>query len=156
MPDLSCPCGTKLPFAECCKPYLDGTKDAATPELLMRSRYTAFARGDFDYLKKTWHPETVPDLGTDEPQSWVSLEILEASIDDDGEHGEVEFVAKVIVDDRLEVLHEVSDFEKIEGRWVYHSGEFEDDAAPSTKISMKAPCPCGSGEKFKHCHYARR
>ncbi len=154
MPDLKCPCGAALPFSDCCKPYLDGVKEASTPEILMRSRYTAFARGDFAYLKKTWHPDTVPDLGADEPSAWVSLEILETGIDDDGEHGEVEFIAKLIVGDSLEVLHEVSDFEKVGGRWVYHSGEFKNDGAKATKISMKTPCPCGSGEKFKHCHFA--
>ena len=153
MSDLKCPCGSNLPFSGCCKPYLDGTAEAPTPEALMRSRYTAFARGDFAYLKKTWHPETVPDLGDDEPSNWIGLEILGTAVDEEGEHGEVEFVAKLIVGDRLEVLHEVSDFEKIDGRWVYHSGEFKNDDGTPKQISMKAPCPCGSGEKFKHCHY---
>lgn len=150
---LKCPCGSKLPFADCCKPYLDGTKEAETPEILMRSRYTAFARVDIAYLKKTWHPDTVPDLDADEPSNWAGLEILDAGVDETGNNGEVEFIAKLIVGDHLEVLHEVSDFERIDGRWVYHSGEFKNDGKPPTKISMKAPCPCGSGEAFKHCHY---
>jgi len=155
MPVLQCPCGLKSSFAECCKPYLDGAKEAETPETLMRSRYTAFAQGDFAYLKKTWHPDTVPELGGDEPSNWISLEIVETSLDEEGLEGEVEFVAKLIVGDRLEVLHEVSEFDRIDGRWVYHSGEFINDGAASTKISMKTPCPCGSGEKFKHCHFAK-
>lgn len=154
MTELNCPCGTKLAFAACCKPYLDGKADAATPEILMRSRYTAFTRGDFAYLKKTWHPDTVPDLTAEEPSNWVGLEILRASAAADGETGEVEFLAKLIVGDRLETLHEVSDFEKIDGRWVYCSGEFKNEEPPA-KISMKMPCPCGSGEKFKHCHFTR-
>lgn len=153
MPDFKCSCGSALAFSACCLPYLDGKSEAATPELLMRSRYTAFMRGDFEYLKKTWHPETLPELGADEPSNWAGLEIIETAIDDEGEHGEVEFIAKLIVGERLEILHEVSDFEKIDGRWVYHSGEFKNDDAVAKKISMKAPCPCGSGEKFKHCHY---
>jgi SEC-C motif-containing protein len=83
----------------------------------------------------------------------VGLEILETAIDEEGETGEVEFVAKLIVGDRLETLHEVSDFEKLDGRWVYHSGEFKNDGAAPAKITMKQPCPCGSGAKFKHCHF---
>ena len=153
MSDIKCPCGTALLFADCCKPYLDGKVEAATPEVMMRSRYTAFACGDFTYLKKTWHPDTVPELGADESSNWAGLEILETAIDEEGEYGEVEFVAKLIVGDRLEILHEVSEFEKIDGRWMYHSGEFKNDGAAPTKISMKASCPCGSGERFKHCHF---
>ena len=155
MIDAKCPCGSKLDFAACCLQYLEGSKEAPTPEALMRSRYTAFTRGDFAYLKKTWHPETLPDLDADEPSNWIGLEILGTTIDDDGEDAEVEFVAKLIVGDRLETLHEVSDFEKVDGRWLYHSGEFKNDGEPPAKISMKAPCPCGSGETFKHCHFKR-
>lgn len=150
-----CTCGSALPFDGCCRPYLNGEVEAATPEALMRSRYTAFARGDFAYLKKTWHPDTVPDLTSDEPSNWVGLEIVETAIDDEGENGEVEFIAKLIVGDRLEVLHEVSDFEKVDGRWLYHSGEFKNEATKSKKISMKDLCPCGSGETFKHCHWSK-
>lgn len=153
MPGLNCPCGSKLTFAACCKPYLDNTAEAATPEVLMRSRYTAFTRGDFGYLKKTWHPDTVPDLDSDEPSNWISLEIIATAIDEDDQEGEVEFVAKLIVQDRLEVLHEVSEFERVDGLWVYCSGEFKNDRAVPRKIPMKEACPCGSGEKFKHCHY---
>lgn len=119
----------------------------------MRSRYVAFTLRDHAYLKATWHPETVPDLAADEPANWVGLEIIETGIDESGDLGEVEFRAKLVVGNRLEVLHEISDFEKIDGRWVYHTGEFVDESAKSTVLSMKAPCPCGSGEKFKHCHF---
>jgi SEC-C motif-containing protein len=119
----------------------------------MRSRYTAFVRRDFAYLVKTWHPETVPELSEDEPSNWAGLSIIETAIDEDGESGEVEFIAKLVIGDRLEILHEVSDFEKVDGRWVYHSGEFKNEDAPAKRISMKAPCPCGSGEAFKHCHF---
>lgn len=119
----------------------------------MRSRYTAFTRSNLDYLKKTWHPDTVPELSGDEPNNWVSLVIVETGIDESGEYGEVEFVAKLVVENRVETLHEVSEFEKLNGNWVYCSGEFKNDPDKSETISMKAPCPCGSGEKFKHCHY---
>lgn len=155
MRDHSCPCGTKRPFADCCKPYLDSRVEAATPELLMRSRYTAFVRGDRDYLAKTWHPDTVPKLEDTEPSNWIGLEVVAASVAEDGVHGQVEFIAKLIVSDKLGILHEVSAFEKVAGRWVYRSGEFKDDGTGPKTISMKTPCPCGSGEKFKRCHYQR-
>jgi uncharacterized protein YchJ len=55
-----CPCGTGLPYAECCRPLHDGTGTAASAEQLMRSRYSAFAVGDPAYLLATWHPTTRP------------------------------------------------------------------------------------------------
>jgi SEC-C motif-containing protein len=148
-----CPCGSGANFAACCQPYIDGKLLAPEPEVLMRSRYTAFSRGDLKYLLDTWHPETVPELDQDEPSNWISLEIIESGIDETGTYGEVEFIAKLILGDKLEVLHEVSEFEKIDGRWLYHSGEFKNDLSKTQTITMKAPCPCGSGEKFKHCHF---
>ncbi|MGZ4607464.1 MAG: YchJ family protein, partial [Blastococcus sp.] len=50
MPQRRCPCGTGLPYDECCGPLHDGTSAAATAEQLMRSRYAAFAVGDTGYL----------------------------------------------------------------------------------------------------------
>ena len=52
-------------LAQCCGRYLDG-EAAPTAEALMRSRYTAFALRDEDYLFRTWHPRTRPA-----PPYWV-------------------------------------------------------------------------------------
>lgn len=145
-----CPCGNQTDYSACCGRFIDGAELAPDPELLMRSRYTAFTRGAWDYLKKTWHPETVPeDLGVDEPSLWVGLNVIEASEEDN--EGEVEFEARLIYDNKLEILHEISDFEKIDGAWLYHSGEFVNDHKPQ-KISRGQPCPCGSGKKYAQCH----
>ena len=120
----------------------------------MRSRYTAFANGNIDYLKQTWHPETCPDdLGEDEPSCWVGLEIIETAIDEDDVEGEVEFTAKLIFNNKLEILHELSHFDKVEGKWLYHSGEFQNEGQEAAKISKSSPCPCGSGKNFKNCHF---
>ena len=152
MPTNNCPCRSGSEFSACCEPYIKGKAIPQDPEALMRSRYTAFAKGELKYLTDTWHPETVPELDQDEPSNWVSLEIVETGIDETGHYGEVEFIAKLILGDKLEVLHEVSEFEKIDGRWYYHSGEFKNESKAQV-LTMKTPCPCGSGEKFKHCHY---
>lgn len=150
MPAQNCPCGSQKELASCCGRYLNGDL-APDPESLMRSRYTAFCLGDWTYLKKTWHPETCPDdLGEDEPSHWVKLEILDADFEDD--EGEVEFKAYLLHGNKLEVLHEVSQFEKVDGAWVYHSGEFQNEGNNVFKIAKSDPCPCGSGKQFKNCH----
>ena len=116
----------------------------------MRSRYTAFITGDRDYILNSWHPDTRPELSDDEPNTWVGLEIVESSID--GDDGQVEFKAKLIHNDYLEILHEVSEFVRVEGRWFYYSGEFLNENARPKKIGRKEPCPCGSGLPYKFCH----
>ncbi len=152
MPAQLCPCGSQVELALCCEPYLKGERLAPDPQTLMRSRYTAFYFNNFEYLKKTWHPETYPeDLGSDEPSNWVGLEIIDFS--EEGDEGEVEFKAKLIFNNRLEVLHETSYFDKVDGAWLYHSGDFENDGQSAEKISKSEPCPCGSGKIFKNCHF---
>ncbi len=48
----------------------------------MRSRYSAFAVGDGDYLWRTWHPRTRPEnVALDPRLRWTGLEIVEA-VDD--------------------------------------------------------------------------
>lgn len=87
----------------------------------MRSRYTAFALGDRDYLLRTWHRSTRPGtLELDPSLTWVGLQIvsrtggslLETS-------GTVEFVASYRAAGRLHELHENSRFAKQDGTWVY-------------------------------------
>jgi SEC-C motif-containing protein len=149
-----CPCGSKKTFGECCGPYLSQGKVAEDPTTLMRSRYTAFCLSDVEYLTQTWHPETCPDdLAADEPSNWVSLEILGAEVD--GDEAEVEFRACLIFDNKLETLHEISSFDRLDGKWLYHSGEFQNEGAKPKTIARNAPCPCASGKLFSQCHLTR-
>lgn len=53
----SCPCGSGLAFADCCEPLLENRAEAAHAEQLMRSRFSAFAKGKVGYLWHTLHPD---------------------------------------------------------------------------------------------------
>lgn len=91
----------------------------------MRSRYSAFAQGDSDYLLATWHEDTRPSrVRIDPKQQWVGLRIksTEAGLTED-EAGKVEFVARFKVNGRGHRLHEISRFRKVDGRWYYLDGE---------------------------------
>lgn len=83
----------------------------------MRSRYSAFARGDADYLFRTWHPRTRPAKVTVEPDVvWMGLEVITTAAGGvDDESGEVEFTASF----RDGAMHARSHFERRGGRWVY-------------------------------------
>lgn len=120
-----CPCLSGLPYAECCGPLHRGERAAPTAEALMRSRYSAFAVGDADYLRATWHPSTRPaDLELDPATRWVRLDVLATSAGGPFDTaGTVEF--RATYRDPGEApgsLHEVSRFVREDGRWSYVDG----------------------------------
>ncbi len=115
-----CPCGSGQPYADCCGRLHAGRALASTAEELMRSRYSAFAVGDADYLYRTWHPRTRPDVvRLDAAVTWLSLQIVQA------EEDIVEFVARYRGPDGHGSLHERSRFARRAGRWFYLDGEVD-------------------------------
>lgn len=122
-----CHCGTGRDYAACCGRYHAG---AAAPdaEALMRSRYSAFVRGDADYLRVSWHPETRPDeLGLDAPgaakTTWLGLTVKSHRVTGP-DTAEVEFVARYRVGGGSAVrMQELSRFARIDGRWFYVDGD---------------------------------
>jgi len=124
MSTRTCPCGLPQPYDACCGRFHSGAASAPTAELLMRSRYCAFVKGDAQYLLRTWHPRTRPErLDLDPRMRWTGLEILDA---DGGSAfhttGTVTFRASY----RGGALHERSRFERVDGAWVYVDGDFLD------------------------------
>ncbi|MFE0679021.1 YchJ family protein [Streptomyces sp. NPDC058867] len=117
-----CPCGLGGPYERCCGRYHSGAGAAPTAEALMRSRYSAFVRGDAAYLLRTWHPRTRPArLELDPGMRWTGLVILGTEAGSAFHSaGVVEFRASY----RGGSLHERSRFELVEGAWVYVDGEF--------------------------------
>lgn len=115
-----CPCGTGLSYGECCGKYHAGAV-APTAETLMRSRFTAFAVADADYLMRTWAPEGRPSSLNlrDSGLHFYRLDILEVigggPLD---ETGIVEFKA-FYKGAETGSQHERSAFRRIDGRWVY-------------------------------------
>ncbi|MFI5503749.1 YchJ family protein [Corynebacterium kutscheri] len=118
-----CPCGSGSDFNDCCEPYLNRTLAPSTAEKLMRSRYSAFALANRDYLIKTWYPDTRPlDIQFAEDISWVKLEILHITGGTEFDsYGEIEFDATYIIgiDPTIHIHHERSVFRRQNGRWFY-------------------------------------
>ena len=128
-PNSPCPCGSKKKYKKCCQPYHKGAK-AKTALLLMKSRYSAYAVGESNYIVKTTHPNN-PDF-TDNIKAWresiksfsevtdfLGLEILEFV---DGEN-EAFVTFKALLSSGEMV--ERSRFLKEGGEWLYERGEFE-------------------------------
>ena len=157
----SCPCCSNLEYDACCGPYLSGDAAAPTAEALMRSRYTAFAKADIDYIRRTRHPRS--DTKWDEEgtarwardSEWQSLEIRKTvKGTENDETGEVEFLALYEIDGEQQEHHEKASFVKDDGVWYFVDGEAvkpETFVRPTPKVGRNDPCPCGSGKKFKKC-----
>ena len=117
MPSDRCPCLSGDSYAECCRRFHDGLAAAPTAERLMRSRYSAYAVGDLDYLSATWHPLTRPTVIDPDPEAgWYRLDIISkfkgGPFDTEGI---VEFEAFY----RGGSQREASSFVREEGRWYY-------------------------------------
>lgn len=154
-----CPCGSDSEFEQCCGPLIGGAA-ASTPEALMRSRYTAFVRGDFDHVENTNAPEARDGFdrsGTESDNStrqWTALEILDTSGGGPGDDtGLVEFAAYYKLVGQPGVHHERSTFRREAGRWFYVDGVINPKSPPrrTEKVGRNDPCPCGSGKKHKKC-----
>jgi len=130
MPLDPCPCRTNEPrplaYENCCGRYHTGPLhlQAPTAEALMRSRYSAFVRGDLPYLLATWHPDTRPATLDPDPPGlrWLGLEVRRHA-DQDADHATVEFVARSKLQGRAHRLHETSRFVRLDGRWHYLDGD---------------------------------
>ena len=125
-----CPCGrtnTKpkgevLTFDACCGPYHAGLA-APDAECLMRSRYSAFVRGNAPYLLATWHASQRPaTLALDTAARWLGLEIKQHRVTGT-DTAEVEFVARFRRSGKAVRQHERSRFVREDGRWLYVDGD---------------------------------
>lgn len=94
----------------------------------MRSRYAAYALGGHGaYLLATWFPASAMHLSAEELSektlNWQRLEVISSS--QKGDTGVVEFKAwheSSSNTDELDVLHEISEFVRINSRWLYVGG----------------------------------
>lgn len=93
----------------------------------MRSRYSAYTQQNRAYLNATWHPNTRPanlDLSDQANAKWLGLSVKRHEIID-ADHARVEFVARYKINSRAYRLHEISRFERVDGRWLYVDGDIQ-------------------------------
>ncbi|WP_119306624.1 YchJ family protein [Cohaesibacter haloalkalitolerans] len=121
-----CPCGSSKAYADCCAPYHQGDALPQRAEALMRSRYSAFALQEIDYLKETLWPKYQP--GFDHfatakwaaENHWAGLKILATEMGEVGDRqGTVLFEARYLAGGSLNTHRELSLFRKKSGRWYY-------------------------------------
>ena len=128
---MDCYCCSGYKFEDCCQPFISGIAKPATAEELMRSRYSAYATVEIDYLLRTTHPSTrkFHDAETIErwAQSsvWQKLEIISTDKGNSSDkQGMVEFKAYYLDEyQQPQIHHEHSNFLKELGKWFFVDGK---------------------------------
>ncbi|CCE03537.1 YchJ family protein [Bradyrhizobium sp. STM 3809] len=161
---MPCPCGSPLPFDRCCDRYLRGDASPPTAEALMRSRYTAYTRGDIGYIAATLAADQRGAFDAVAAQAWATratwlgLRIVSTTRGTESDQdGVVSFVATYREGGKTIAHHEVSQFRRDDdGAWRFVAGDTravvtEPKRATGAKVGRNDPCPCGSGKKYKFC-----
>jgi len=114
----------------------------------MRSRYSAFALQQVDYILSTTatgqqaYLDRAAIADWSKSNQWLKLEVLQHQPKLDKTHALVEFKAHYCDQNQdgkqQHIHHEISHFVLHQQRW-------------DMPITMKQPCICDSGKKFKQC-----
>ncbi|WP_109843108.1 YchJ family protein [Aggregatibacter aphrophilus] len=147
--DSTCPCQSNKSYEDCCGCFHTHARFPETAEQLMRSRYAAYVLKNVPYIVETTVPSQQALLNVQAIQAWaentqwLGLQILKTETLSKLQSA-VEFNAVFQGEEGEQSHHERSIFVKIDERWY-----FVDPTVPLP--TMKQPCMCGSGKKFKHC-----
>ena len=150
---VKCPCGSGTGYDSCCGMYITGRSQPPTPEALMRARYTAYTKADIDYIAGTvggkagqvFNEDAAKDWAAN--SEWLGLVIIKAdAVTDNDTVGNVDFLVRYKEKNTVVTYHEISEFHKVDGTWLYMDG------VVNPKIGRNDQCFCGSGKKYKKCH----
>ena len=163
-----CFCGANATFENCCLPYINSEKTPRvfpqTPEQLMRSRFSAYASGNNQYIFDTYAKNSQSSQSVKEIKAWgdsckwIALKIHSASTIEkvicntkpNSSEQFVEFSAFYITENTLFELRENSRFvleaniEDTDGHslhWHYLDGNIIKHSE-LTEIKRKDLCPC--------------
>lgn len=121
-----CFCDTGLQFENCCGLYLENNQKAPTALALMRSRYSAYATHNSEYLLETTYISERKYYSKAEilkwatANKWQKLEILSFT------ENTVEFKAYFLNSNNKPQTHyEFSTFKFENNAWFYVDGKFE-------------------------------
>ena len=122
-----CKCGTNKNYLDCCGAYITNMKAPETPEQLMRSRYTAYAMSNMDYIANTMCGRASNGFDINDAllmanqTQWLRLEVLNSKLKNKN-IGFVEFKAYYMAQGNHYILHEISEFQHKNGKWFYVNG----------------------------------
>lgn len=151
---MLCPCCSGATYEQCCRLYITEAKPPKCAEQLMRSRYTAYALGIYDYIVNTYTEAEKAHLNVQDiaesahQQKWTKLTIHQS--DELNTIPTVEFSAYYLIANQLFELREHSRFVKEGEYFKYNDGDILVNEQIAT-LTRNDVCPCESGKKFKKC-----
>ncbi|NDH08527.1 MAG: hypothetical protein EBY16_02705 [Gammaproteobacteria bacterium] len=123
---LRCPCGTGKTYMNCCGVFISNQNTPATPEELMRSRYTAYVQVNVNYIAQTMKSPAADSFDADDLRmwskkaQWMGLDVIKTR--QELNKGIVEFRAYYCINGKKSILHEISEFNFENGQWYYVNG----------------------------------
>ncbi|REL26754.1 SecC motif-containing protein [Thalassotalea euphylliae] len=149
-----CPCGSAKQFEHCCQVIIRGEKKAKNAEQLMRSRYSAYAKAEAQYLFDTYATPSQQDLSVKDIADWAQentwLRLTVHRHDPLSTPAQVEFSAFYLNQDRVYEMRECSNFVVEQGSWCYLDGDIIKHEEVAL-VKRNDACPCLSGKKYKKC-----
>lgn len=153
---MLCPCGTNNEYSQCCELIHLKKSVTQTPEQLMRSRYSAYAFNNADYVYHTYALSSKKQQSIDEIKAWaeetawLNLKINNVSEYENMTHPTVTFEAIYKSHNKFYKMKETSRFTKENNLWRYVDGshlDFEELNPPK----RNEECFCLSKKKYKKC-----
>ena len=129
------PCGSLKKYKKCCKIFHDNIKKPSNALELMKSRFSAYAFEQSEYIIKTTYKDN-PDFSTNisvwkeeiemfsKNTNFEKLEIL--NFEESDFEAFVTFKATLFQNNNDISFIEKSKFKKLDGIWLYVDGEFYD------------------------------
>ncbi len=157
---MQCPCGSGNNFIQCCDLLINQNKLAQSPEQLMRSRYSAYATNNAEYIYKTYADisqcaQSISEIKEwAEQTTWLKL-VIHSTSSFVNKHCKstlptVHFSAYYQHLGKYYQLSEKSQFCFERKQWRYLDGEVSQNdelAIPG----RNEHCFCGGDKKFKRC-----
>lgn len=165
--EAPCPCGSGAAYEACCSPYHRGDAPVPTPEALLRSRYSAYAAKDPQFIADTTHPDSPEYTGSRASyigtvkQTMRRLDPLQLSIlgsepGQDANEAFISFRLKRRIKDpetprnapEVDEVVERSRFVRVSNKWYYLDSTFVDEqeqqqggaaAAPAAQPQQQEP-----------------
>ena len=126
MTSANCYCGSDKPFDLCCNLYISGIQQPPTALALMKSRYSAYATHQADYLLTTTHNSERKLYFKEEILHWATANKWQKLVIISSTQNTVEFKAYFRDEKNInQVHHEFSTFKQENGNWFYVDGKFK-------------------------------
>lgn len=149
---MDCSCGSDQLFMTCCHHVWQQGGSLSSAEQVMRARYSAYVRGNIDFLVATTLAVQQAKLDLvqikqwSEQTEWLGLQVISHTVSPhSARHAWVEFRVACRENGQQYIHHERSAFVRDETSWRFI------DPTVALKVERNQLCVCGSKQKFKRC-----